>query len=88
MTGLCFEGHSHLAQNKRDLDGIAMRMRANHIEEERDNEEERDTEEERDQQAGCIIMFGVWTFLKHPRSNMFQASVLTELKWSGPLTRM
>ena len=82
MTGLCFEGHSHLAQNKRDLDGIAMRMRADHIEEERDNEEERD------QQVGCIIMFGVWTFLKHPRSNMFQASVLTELKWSGPLTRM
>ena len=27
MTGLCVEGHAHLAQTKRDLDVIAMRLR-------------------------------------------------------------
>ena len=27
MTGLCVEVHAHLAQNKSDLDGMAMRMR-------------------------------------------------------------
>ena len=32
MVGLYVARHSHLAKNKRDLDGIAMRMRGEHIE--------------------------------------------------------
>ena len=32
MTGLCVEGHAHLSQTTRDLDGIAMRMRNEAIE--------------------------------------------------------
>ena len=32
MTGVCAEGHVHLAQNTSDLGGIAMGTRGEHIE--------------------------------------------------------
>ena len=31
MTGVCVDGHAHLAQNTSDLDKIAMRMSGEHI---------------------------------------------------------